>query len=62
MWELLGVNNDFKRKFISFARTLTSESIKDYYNYEISNLTKYNDILTVSNTKHTYIINNYLHY
>jgi len=47
MWNDLGVNNDFKNVFMNIAANLDSSICKEFFEFEISSLSKYANNLTV---------------
>jgi len=47
MWDYLGVSANYRNIFINIAKELDPEIEKDFYDFEIKNLKKLNDILGV---------------
>lgn len=48
MWDDLGVNNDYRAIFESVGKQLLSESRKEFFDYEISQLKRFSDNLMVN--------------
>ena len=47
MWEYLGVSDSYKKIFLDISNSLDGSTMLNYFQYEIENCKKFNDVLSV---------------